>query len=204
MSDLALYVSRLEAMVAFLVASLFTVLAMVVLNLYAEAARLEEKKEKEQEMKEMKPITLMETDATREQCLKELRSMFAFFPATRSMLVQYDNSTYNVPGSLKFAVFEFFDGHDKTCRFKIDAAVSKTDLFDAITEKCGEWNSTKMACAEDKVLVDSAFFKPERVAFVHGRYGDKYAVVSLVRGFGGKDVAWELRRMVGESAGVVQ
>ena len=48
-------------------------------------------------------VTLSETNATYEQCADTLASMFAFFPATRSMMVQYDNSNTEIP---RFMVFE--------------------------------------------------------------------------------------------------
>ena len=152
---------------------------------------------------EEKPVTLVETDATREECVKKLNTMFAFFPGTQSMLVQYDNSTYRQPGSVLFMVFEanpFFG----TWKIDIKGPVSKTDSFAGIAHKNDTAAFKAGGCMDSSVVVDPDFFKDERNATVDASWSKRYIVVSLVRGFKGEDVARELRRMVGESAGVVQ
>lgn len=150
-----------------------------------------------------KPFTLVETDADREECVKKLRSMFAFFPATRSMMVQYDNSTYRQSGSLYFLVFEV---NPLFATWSIDTKgpVSKTDSFAGISHKNGLWVTASGRSTDFNVVAHADFLKTDRTACVDVSWTKRYAVMSLVRGFTGEDIAKELRRMAAESAGIVQ
>ena len=149
-----------------------------------------------------KPVTIVETDATREECVKKLRTMFAFFPATQSMMVHFDNSTYREPDSLLFLVFEV---NPIFSSWSIDTKgpVSKTDSFAGISNEKGPWSKASRGGSDFNAVAHPDFFMIERKACVDASWTKKYVVMSLVRDFTGEDIVQELRRMAAESAGMM-
>lgn len=145
-----------------------------------------------------KLVTLSEVIASHEHCAHTLGSMFTFFPASRSMLVNYDNTNTD-SGFFCFKVFEVDTFFRNTCDFHANVKVAKTDFFGGISEPHYDMDSVLLKCLKPRFARDPDFFKPERFAFVDAGSTQKYAIMSLVRGFTGADIARELRRMAAEA-----
>ena len=141
-----------------------------------------------------KLITLSEVIASHEHCAHALSSMFTFFPASRSMMVQYDNTNTD-SGFLCFKVFEVDSFFRTWCDFHTNVKVTKTDFFGGISEPNFETNDALRTCLKPRFAPDPDFFTPERFAFIDAGRTQKYAIMSLVRGFTGADITRELRRM---------